>query len=100
MIFEIKSNLLKGLAHPIRLQVIEHLKDRESSVGKLVMALGVRQSSLSRHLAVLRESGILRARRDKNTIYYSIHDPDIFKVLRPLAGILRKKLKAALLKKI
>ena len=93
MVFKIKADFLKGLAHPIRLQVIEYLKKGEASVGKLVQELGVEQSNLSRHLATLRELGILEARQEKTTVYYSIHDHDIFKVLRPIAELLKQKLK-------
>ena len=92
MVFKIKADFLKALSHPIRLQVIEYLKDGEASVGKLVNVLGVEQSNLSRHLAILREMGILHARQEKTTVYYSIHDHDVFKVLRSIAEILRKKL--------
>src|SRR6185312_5777265 len=93
MVFKIKADFLKGLAHPLRLQIIEYLKDKESSVGKLVEALGVEQSNLSRHLAVLREVGILQARQEKTTVYYSINDPGIFKVLRSISEMLMKKLR-------
>jgi ArsR family transcriptional regulator len=93
MAFKIKADFLKGLAHPIRLQIIEYLKNGEASVGKLVQELGVEQSNLSRHLATLRDLGILEARQEKTSVYYYIHDPDIFKVLRPVAELLRKKLK-------
>ena len=93
MVFKIKADFLKGLAHPIRLQVIEYLKNGEASVGKLVQALGVEQSNLSRHLAILRDLGILEARQEKTTVYYSIHDHDLFKVLRPIAELLKQKLK-------
>jgi len=93
MVFKIKADFLKGLAHPIRLQVIERLKNGEASVGKLVKELGVEQSNLSRHLATLRDLGILEARQEKTTVYYSIHGHEIFKILRPIAELLRKKLK-------
>ena len=93
MVFKIKADFLKGLAHPIRLQVIERLKNGEASVGELVKELGVEQSNLSRHLATLRDLGILEARQEKTTVYYSIHDHEIFKILRPIAELLRKKLK-------
>ena len=93
MAFKIKADFLKGLAHPVRLQIIEYLKEGEASVGKLVQELGVEQSNLSRHLAVLRDSGVLEARQEKTSVYYAIHDQDIFKILRPIAELLRKKLK-------
>src|SRR5574341_745726 len=93
MVFKIKADFLKALAHSIRLQIIEYLKSGEASVSKIVQALGVEQSNLSRHLATLRELGVLSARQEKTTVYYSIQDQDIFKVLRPIAEILMKRLK-------
>ena len=93
MAFKIKADFLKGLAHPIRLQIIEYLKNGEASVGKLVQELGVEQSNVSRHLAMLRDLGVLEARQEKTSVYYAIHDQDIFKILRPIAELLRKKLR-------
>lgn len=93
MVFKIKADFLKALAHPIRLRIIEYLKSGEASVGKIVQVLGVEQSNLSRHLGTLRDLGVLYARQEKTTVYYRIHDHDIFKILRPIAVILRKKFK-------
>ena len=93
MVFKIKADFLKALSHPVRLQLIERLKGGEASVGRLVQELGVEQSSLSRHLGVLRELGVLEARQEKTTVYYNLHDHDIFKVLRPISELLRKKLR-------
>ncbi len=93
MVFKIKADFLKVLSHPVRLQIIEYLKDGEASVGKLVQALGVEQSSLSRHLGALRNLGVLSARQEKTNVYYDLQDHDIFKVLRPIAELLRKKFK-------
>ena len=78
MVFKIKADFLKALAHPVRLQIIERLKSGEASVGQLVRELGVEQSSLSRHLGVLRELGVLKARQEKTTVYYDLYDHDIF----------------------
>ncbi|MBI4425863.1 MAG: winged helix-turn-helix transcriptional regulator [Elusimicrobia bacterium] len=92
LVFKIKADFLKCLAHPIRLTIIEHLKGGERSVGQMVSALGVGQSSLSKHLAVLRQAGILESRQERVTVFYSIRDRDIFNVLRPISEILRKRL--------
>ena len=91
--YKIKADFLKVLAHPVRLQIIEFLKDGEKNVGAIVKILKLPQSSLSRHLLVLREGGILKSRQQGTAIYYSIEDHDIFQVLRPIAQMLRKKLK-------
>ncbi|MBI5630700.1 MAG: winged helix-turn-helix transcriptional regulator [Elusimicrobia bacterium] len=92
LVFRIKADFLKSLAHPVRLEVIEYLKNKESSVGEMVRELGVEQSGLSKHLAILRQAGILSSRQEKVTVYYFVRDREIFSVLRPIAEILRKKL--------
>src|SRR5579885_3580505 len=93
LVFKIKADFLKALAHPIRLGIIEHLKDKESSVGDMVKALAVEQSSLSKHLAILRQAGIVGSRQEGVTVFCSIRDKEIFSILRPISEILRKKLK-------
>jgi len=93
LVFKIKADFLKSMAHPVRLAIIEHLKDKEASVGQMAGALGVEQSSLSKHLALLRQAGIVTSRQEKVTVYYSIRDRDIFQMLRPIAEMLRKKLR-------
>lgn len=91
--FKIKSDFLKLLSHPLRLQIIELLKNGEQKVGIIAKRLGIPQSSLSRHLLVLREGGVLKSRQQGTIIYYSIEDHVIFEILRPIAEMLRKKLK-------
>lgn len=93
IVFKIKADYLRALSHPVRLQIIECLKDGETSVGKISQALGVEQSSLSRHLSILRNLGVFEARQEKTNVYYDLRNHDIFKVLRPIAELLRKKLK-------
>ena len=93
LVFKIKADFLKSLAHPVRLEILEYLKNREASVGAIVRGLGVEQSGLSKHLAILRQAGILTSRQESVTVYYSIKDRGIFNILRPIAEILRKKLK-------
>jgi len=91
--YKIKADFLKALSHPLRLQIIEYLKKGEKNVGNIIKALSIPQSSLSGHLAILKEAGILKSRQQGTVIYYNIEDHDIFHVLRPIAQMLRKKLK-------
>lgn len=93
IVFKIKADFLKSLAHPARLAIIEYLKKGEAPVGQMVKALGMEQSGLSKHLAVLRQTGILSPRQQGANVYYSVKDKDIFLILRPIAEILRRKLK-------
>lgn len=91
--YKIKADFLRVLAHPIRLQIIEFLKNGEKNVGAIVKYLAIPQSSLSHHLLDLKEAGILRSRQQGTTIFYNIEDYDIFKVLRPISELLHKRLK-------
>jgi DNA-binding transcriptional ArsR family regulator len=93
--FRIKADFLKALSHPTRLAIVEYLKGGEASVGKAGADLRLEQSSLSKHLAVLRQAGIVAARHDKSSVLYSIQDKAIFRILRPIARILMKKLKTS-----
>lgn len=93
MVFKLKSDFLRSLAHPARLAIIEYLKSGESTVGQMVTDLGLEQSGLSKHLAQLRQAGILISRQEKVSVYYMIKDKEIFDVLRPIAEILKRKLK-------
>lgn len=66
------SGLLKALANRHRLLVLCQLVEHERSVGQLAEYLDVRDSVVSQHLALLRREGIVTARRDGQTIWYSI----------------------------
>lgn len=92
-VFKIKADFLRALSHPARLKIIEHLKAGEKSVGQMVKSLEIEQSSLSKHLAILKQAGILNSRQVKVTVYYSIRDKGIFDVLHPISLFLKKKLK-------
>lgn len=91
--YKIQADFIRALAHPARLQILELLKKGEQNVGSIVKALGIQQSSLSRHLTILKDSGILKARQQGLLIYYDIEDHDIFKVLKPIRNLLCKRLK-------
>ena len=93
IVYKVKADFLRALSHPVRLKVIEALKNGERSVGVLVKQLGIQQSSLSRHLIALRDAGILKSRQERTTVFYDIQDHEIFQVLRPIAVMLRKKFK-------
>ncbi len=66
------SDLLKALAHPHRLMILCRLVQGEASVRELAGLLALRDSTTSQHLALLRREGLIRPRRDAQTIWYSI----------------------------
>jgi DNA-binding transcriptional ArsR family regulator len=79
------AKLLRALANERRLMILCQLADRERSVGELLPLLGLSQSALSQHLAVLREDGVVATRRESQTIWYRIQDPAAIKVVATLA---------------
>ncbi|MBB1250182.1 winged helix-turn-helix transcriptional regulator [Rhizobium sp. G21] len=66
------SELLKSLSNRYRLLILCRLSDGEHSVGQLAEFLGIRDSTVSQHLALLRRDRIIAARRDGQTIWYRI----------------------------
>ena len=78
---QLKSDLFKSLGHPLRVQVLEQLVGGERSVGSLAEVLGAELSNLSQQLGVLRRAGVVITRRDGNTIFYALRDPNVAELL-------------------
>ncbi len=78
------SGLLKALAKRHRLIIICQLIEQKRSVGELAELLNFRDSTVSQHLALLRKDGLVRARRDGQTIWYSIASPQARELARVL----------------
>lgn len=81
------ATLLKTLANDKRLMVLCALAQSEASVGQLNRLVPLSQSALSQHLGVLRRRGLVRTRRQSQTIYYSLADTDALKLILTLHDI-------------
>jgi len=78
------SDLLKALSNRHRLLIICQLIDSERSVGELAGLLKLRDSTVSQHLALLRRDGLVSARREAQTVYYTIASEPARGVLKAL----------------
>lgn len=78
------SEFLKSLASPVRLRILCAITGREASVGELADLLGVRQSVVSQHLALLRKDGLVKTRREGQTIWYALADQRVVQVMEVL----------------
>ncbi len=78
------AQFLKLMANPHRLMVLCHLLDEELSVSELNAHLPLSQSALSQHLAVLRNSGLVKTRREQQTIYYSLASAGVHAIMSEL----------------
>jgi len=79
--------LLRLLANEHRLMILCQLADGELSVGQIQARVGLSQSALSQHLALLREQGIVATRREAQTIHYRVSDPAALRVIATLAEL-------------
>jgi DNA-binding transcriptional ArsR family regulator len=85
---QLKAEFFKTLGHPMRIRVLELLSENEHSVGEMLAELGVESSNLSQQLAVLRRSGLVSARREASTVYYSLTSPQVAELLAVARRIL------------
>ena len=76
---ETASRSLKAMSHPLRLMILCKLGEDEFSVQDIVDNVGTSQSNISQHLAIIRDKGILSARKDANKVFYKVTD---FKTLK------------------
>ena len=75
------SRAMKAMSHPLRLKILCVLGDKEVSVQDIVDQVGTSQSNISQHLAILRDKGVLRTRKDANRVYYRVGDTRTLKLL-------------------
>ncbi|MFN3522903.1 MAG: ArsR/SmtB family transcription factor [Phenylobacterium sp.] len=85
------ADLLRVLANEHRLLVLCALRTGELSVGQLAERVGLSQSALSQHLARLRSDRIVSTRRQGQTIFYGIADPDALSLVEALAGVMQRR---------
>jgi DNA-binding transcriptional ArsR family regulator len=79
-----ESGILKALAHPIRLRMVEGLMHNECNVNKIVKVLKIPQSTVSQHLALLKARGIVQLRKEGVKTCYRVLDPKIFGLVKVL----------------
>jgi DNA-binding transcriptional ArsR family regulator len=76
-----QADILKAMAHPTRLAVLEILRSGEQCVCHMEALLGIRQARLSQQLMILREAGLVDIRRDGLNIFYHVVKPQVFGLL-------------------
>jgi len=86
----------KLLAEPARLRILELLAEGEKSVQEVTALTGLLQPHVSRQLAILAESGVLRRRKEGTRVYYSLADPDISPLMDAAGRSLRRHLESRL----
>jgi DNA-binding transcriptional ArsR family regulator len=99
-LYKLKAEFFKTLGHPARIRILELLARGEYSVGELQAEVGLESSHMSQQLAVLRRAGVVAARKQGNSVIYSMASADMAELMavarKVLTGVLAEQ--ASLLK--
>lgn len=79
-----ESGLLKALAHPVRLRMVEGLIRNECNVNKIVDKLKLPQSTVSQHLSILRNNGVVEVRKEGLKTCYKVVNPKVLELVKIL----------------
>lgn len=90
-LFRLHAGVCKGLADPKRLLIIDALRDGERSVTDLCDELDIPQTNVSQHLAVLRDKGLVRSRKEGQWVYYSLTSPKIIVAVDLLRDVMAEQ---------
>jgi DNA-binding transcriptional ArsR family regulator len=87
---ELVARRFRLIGEPMRIRLLDRLRDREATVTELTEAVGASQQNVSKHLAVLADAGVLARRKSGNHVYYSIADASIFVLCDEVCGSLAR----------
>jgi ArsR family transcriptional regulator len=91
-VLELKAEILKALAQPTRLKILELLRDKEKCICEIVPALNGEQSNISRHISLMQKSKLVTTRKDGVKVMVKVSDPKIFEILDSVTLLLRKQI--------
>ena len=91
---ELIARRFRVLGEPMRIKLLDRLRDGEATVGELAEALGASQQNVSKHLAVLADAGILGRRKEGNHVYYRIVDEGVLTLCEDVCGSVQQQLRS------
>jgi len=92
-IFELHADTCKALGHPLRIEVIDLLQDKELCFTDILEVTGGLKSNLSQHLSVMTKKGILKAKREGQSVYFSLSSKKVAQACRLMREVLIANLK-------
>lgn len=92
-IFELHAEVCKALGHPLRIEVIDLLSNKELCFSDILEVTGGLKSNLSQHLSVMTNKGILKSRREGQCIYFSLSSKKVAQACRLMREVLMDGLK-------
>ena len=95
-----RAKIFNALSDPIRLQIIEFLREREKCVCEITPHLGLVQPLVSRHLRILKKAGLVKRRKEGTWHYYSLTDNSILEIIDRLTPQLLELIKRKIIEQI
>jgi ArsR family transcriptional regulator len=90
---EIRAKIMKAMAHPVRLMVIEFLKKKEHSFSEIFNLFELDKSTVSKHLLVLKEAGIVSSRKDGPDMIYKLDVPCVTDFFNCVTAVIESNVK-------
>ena len=91
-VLELKAEILKALAQPTRLKILELLRNGERCICEIVPAINGEQSNSSRHISLMQKSHLVTTRKDGVKVMVKVKDPKIFEILDSVSLLLKKQI--------
>ncbi len=91
-LIELVAQRFRVLGEPMRIKLLDRLRDGDATVGELQSALGASQQNVSKHLGILHSAGMVSRTKDGNHSRYSISDPSVFELCDNVCGGVRRQL--------
>ena len=92
-LIELVAQRFRVLGEPMRIKLLDRLREGDATVGELQEALGASQQNASKHLGVLHAAGMVSRTKDGNHTRYSISDPSVFELCDQVCGGVRRQLR-------
>ncbi len=89
----LKAEVLKALAQPTRLKILECLRDGEKCICEIVPEVNGEQSNISRHIALMQKNHLITTRKDGVRVMVKVKDPEVFEILDKVSILLKKQLR-------
>jgi ArsR family transcriptional regulator len=93
-IYEMQASICKAFAHPSRLRMLDFLGRREYTVSELQQKLNITIPNASQHLAILKNVGVVKTRREGKQIFYSLAIPEVKAACSLIKDVLRSRLRS------
>ena len=91
-VLEMKAEVLKALAQPTRLKILELLRNGEKCICEIVPAINGEQSNISRHISLMQKSHLVTTRKDGVKVMVKVSDPKVFEILDRISLLLKKQI--------